>query len=188
MMFQRTETGLPDVCTLQLTVLGDRRGFFAETYHRDKFATLGIKDLFVQDNHSCSSKASLRGLHYQLRHPQAKLCRVVEGEALDVVVDIRVGSPYFGKWTSVVLSAKTLNQIYIPAGFAHGFAALTDNVHFLYKCSEFYDHSDEHGILWSDPGLGIAWGLSNPVISEKDARFPTLATVPPELLPKYSKG
>src|SRR4029077_8078082 len=145
---------LPGVLVLRPRVFRDNRGFFLETYHQAKLAEIGIVDRFVQDNHSCSSRGTLRGLHYQLRHPQAKLCRVVEGEALDVAVDIRVGSPHFGKWVSAVLSAKDLNQIYIPAGFAHGFLALSDTVHFLYKCSDFYDVEDQHGIAWgrSRPG------------------------------------
>lgn len=157
-----------------------------ETYHQKKFANLGIPDIFVQDNHSRSSKGTVRGLHYQLRHAQAKLCRVVEGQALDVAVDIRVGSPTFGKWTSVLLSADKQNQIYIPAGFAHGFAALTETVQLLYKCGDFYDPSDEHGIFWNDPDLAISWGVSNPLISEKDARYPTLAAMPREFLPQFS--
>src|ERR1043166_8170258 len=110
---------------------------------------MGVRDCFVQDNHSCSAKGTLRGLHYQLRHSQAKLCRVIEGEALDVAVDIRIGSPQFGKWTSVLLSAEAQNQLYIPAGFAHGFLALTETVQFLYKCGDFYDAGDEYGILWN---------------------------------------
>jgi dTDP-4-dehydrorhamnose 3,5-epimerase len=156
-----------------------------ETYHRTTFADLGIGDTFVQDNHSRSAKGTLRGLHYQLQHPQAKLCRVVEGEALDVVVDIRVGSPQFGKWTSVLLSATIQNQIYVPAGFAHGFLALTNSVQFLYKCSDFYDPGDERGILWNDPDLNINWGVSSPTISEKDSKNPRLGEVPPQYLPGY---
>lgn len=158
-----------------------------ETYQQKKFAALGIYDSFVQDNHSCSAKGTLRGLHYQWPHPQAKLCRVIEGEALDVAVDIRAGSPNFGKWTSVVLSAKTQNQIYIPGGFAHGFLALTETVQFLYKCSDFYDPADERGVVWNDSTLGIAWGTSTPLVSEKDSRCPTLESVPTEFLPRYSK-
>jgi len=139
-----------------------------------------------QDNHSRSTKRTLRGLHYQLRHPQAKLCRVVEGEALHVAVDIRVGSPSFGKWTSVLLSANELNQIYIPTGFAHGFLVLTETVQFLYECSDFYDPADEHGIAWNDPDLKICWGVSVPIVSEKDAGYPKLAQVPAELLPGHA--
>lgn len=159
-----------------------------ETYHRARLADLGITDSFVQDNHSCSAKGTLRGLHYQLRHPQAKLCRVIQGEAFDVAADIRLGSPHFGKWTSVLLSAKEHNQIYIPAGFAHGFLALSDEVQFLYKCGDFYDPADEHGVLWSDPALGIAWASANPLVSERDSKYPRLAEVSPEFLPRYPRS
>jgi len=182
---QRIETSLPGVCELRPKVIRDARGFFMETYHRAKFAELGITDSFVHDNHSFSTKGILRGLHYQLHHPQAKLCRVVEGEALDVAVDIRLGSPHFGKWTSVLLSAEQQNEIYIPAGFAHAFLVLTDIVQFLYKCSDFYDGSDEYGVLWSDPDLNIAWDIPDPLISDKDSKYPKLADVPPEFLPRY---
>lgn len=183
---QKLETSLPEVWELRPAVLCDGRGFFVETYHRAKFAALGIADVFVQDNQSCSRRGTLRGLHYQLRHPQAKLCRVIEGEALDVAVDIRVGSPHFGKWTSVRLSAETQNQVYIPVGFAHGFVALTDTVQFFYKCNNFYDPASEYGIIWNDPGLGIAWGIESPFVSEKDGKYPTLAAMPVELLPQYT--
>jgi dTDP-4-dehydrorhamnose 3,5-epimerase len=121
-----------------------------------------------------------------LQHPQAKLCRVVGGEALDVVLDVREGSPHFGKWTSVLLSAERHNQIYIPAGFAHGFLALTDSVHFLYKCSNYYHPEDECGVLWSDPEVKISWGIERPIVSEKDERLPKLAAIPRESLPRYA--
>jgi dTDP-4-dehydrorhamnose 3,5-epimerase len=180
------DTSLPGVWELQPKVLRDARGFFLETYHQQKYSDLGIHDVFVQDNHSRSAKGTLRGLHYQLRHPQAKLCRVVEGEALDIAVDIRLGSPTFGRWASVLLSAVSHNLVFIPPGFAHGFVALTDTVQFLYKCSDFYDPSSEHGIIWDDPGLAISWGVTNPLVSERDARYPTLAAMPREFLPLYS--
>jgi dTDP-4-dehydrorhamnose 3,5-epimerase len=131
-------------------------------------------------------KGTLRGLHYQTHHSQAKLYRVVEGEALDVAVDIRAGSPHFGKWASVRLSATDHNQMFIPAGFAHGFLALTDSVQLLYKCSDFYDPNDEHGILWNDPDINIEWGVTSPLVSEKDAKNSKLADVPRDLLPRYS--
>jgi len=175
------------VWELQPAIIRDARGFFLETYHGRKFAELGIFAAFVQDNHSLSVKGTLRGLHYQLRHPQAKLCRVVEGEALDVAVDIRVGSPHFGEWTSVVLSAERHNQLFIPGGFAHGFLALSDKVQFLYKCSDFYDPGDERGVAWDDPDLQITWGVTNPLVSERDAKHPRLSHVPREFLPVYSK-
>src|ERR1700719_914538 len=178
---QRIETSLPGVYELRPLVHRDARGSFLETYHRAKFADLGITDTFLQDNHSISSRQTLRGLHYQLRCPQAKLCRVIEGEALDVAVDIRVGSPHFGKWASVRLSAQAHNQIYIPPGFAHGFLALTKSVQFLYKCSDFYDPADEYGIAWNDPEVAISWEVSEPLISAKDSRNPLLSAVPLEL-------
>src|SRR4029077_7477496 len=182
---ERIETSLPGVYELRPVVYRDSRGAFLETYHHAKFSDLGIKNTFLQDNHSISSRGTLRGLHYQLQHPQAKLCRVIEGEALDVAVDIRVGSPHFGKWTGIRLSAKEQNQVYIPAGFAHGFLALTDTVQFLYKCTDFYDPSDELGILWNDPDLNISWGITDAVVSEKDANCPRLSQMPRELLPEY---
>jgi dTDP-4-dehydrorhamnose 3,5-epimerase len=183
---QRLETPLPDVCELQPKIFRDTRGFFIETYHQNRYRDLGIHDTFVQDNHSRSTAGTLRGLHYQLLHPQAKLCRVIEGEVLDVAVDIRWGSPTFGKWASVVLSAEMQNQIYVPAGFAHGFVARTSSVQFLYKCSDFYDPNDEHGIIWNDPGLAIDWDISDPLISDKDSKYPTLNAAKRELLPQYS--
>lgn len=183
---QRIETSLPDVYELRPKVLRDSRGFFMETYHRAKFVELGITDSFVQDNHSASSKGTLRGLHYQLHHPQAKLCRVIEGDAFDVALDIRLGSPTFGQWAGVVLSTRDQNQLYIPAGFAHGFLALTERVQFLYKCSDFYAPADERGILWNDPGLNISWGIADPLISEKDSKYPRLSSVLPEDLPRYT--
>jgi dTDP-4-dehydrorhamnose 3,5-epimerase len=182
---EKLSTLLPEVWELQPKVFRDARGFFLETYHQQKFSDLGIPDVFVQDNHSCSAKGTLRGIHYQLRHPQAKLCRVIEGEVLDVAVDVRLGSPQFGKWTSVVLSAERQNQIFIPQGFAHGFVALSDSVQFLYKCTDFYDPAGEYGIIWNDPGLAISWGVANPLVSEKDAKLSTLAAMPREFLPRY---
>jgi dTDP-4-dehydrorhamnose 3,5-epimerase len=184
---QKVDTALPGVFELRPRIFRDARGFFMETYNRAKFAELGIVDTFVQDNHSYSKGGTVRGLHYQLRHPQAKLCRVIEGEALDVAVDIRLGSPHFGKWAAVVLSAKVQNQIYLPACFAHGFLALTDTVQFLYKCSDLYDASDEHGIVWNDSELNIVWGVANPLVSEKDLQLPKLVDVPREYLPRYSE-
>ena len=180
---QKVPTPLPGVWELRPTVFRDTRGYFLETYHQAKFEALDISETFIQDNQSCSSKGTLRGLHYQLRCPQAKLCRVVEGEVLDVAVDVRVGSPHFGKWAGIVLSAKAQNQVYIPVGFAHGFLALTETAVFVYKCSAFYDPTDEQGILWNDPDLGIAWGITTPLVSERDQKFSTLRAVPPELLP-----
>lgn len=182
---ERIKTSLPDVWELRPRIFSDTRGFFMETYNQRKLANLGIAETFVQDNHSRSTKGTLRGFHYQLRNPQAKLCRVVEGEAFDVALDIRRGSPTFGKWAAVVLSAKEQNQIYIPAGFAHAFLALTDPVQFLYKCSEFYDPSDEHGIFWADPNLEIDWNV-DPLVSEKDSKYTSLRKISDNLLPRYN--
>lgn len=181
----RTDTNLPGVCEILFEPRGDARGSFLETYHQKKFAALGITDVFVQDNHSISAQGVLRGLHYQLNRSQAKLCRVIEGEALDVAVDIRIGSPHFGKWASVVLSAEKRNQLYVPRGFAHGFLTLSPRVQFLYKCSDFYDDADEHGIAFNDPDLNIAWGTTSPLLSEKDQHLLPLAKVPREFLPRY---
>src|SRR5579883_71224 len=163
----------------------DARGFFIESYNQARFVAAGITDTFVQDNHSCSVKGTLWGLHYQLHRAQAKLCRVVEGEALDVAVDIRAGSPSFGKWAAVVLSAHIQNQIYIPRGFAHGFLAITERVQFLYKCSDFYDASDENSILWNDPEIGIAWNIAEPLLSDKDRKASCLSAIPREMLPRF---
>jgi dTDP-4-dehydrorhamnose 3,5-epimerase len=182
---QRFETSLPGVYEFRSAAFEDARGFFLETYHLEKFKALGVPELFVQDNHSRSAKGALRGMHYQLNRPQAKLCRVIEGEALDVAVDIRVGSPTFGQWAGVKLSAQTRNLVFIPAGFAHGFLALTDSVQFLYKCSDFYDRDDEHGILWSDPDLNISWGITSPMVSDRDSKFSKLSDVPRDLLPRF---
>jgi dTDP-4-dehydrorhamnose 3,5-epimerase len=184
-MFERVETSVPGVVIIQSKVFTDARGFFFETYHEEKFAALGITDRFVQDNHSSSRRGTLRGLHYQLRRQQAKLCRVVRGEVLDVAVDVRRGSPTWAKWTSAVLSAENKRQIYIPKGFAHGFVVLSDEAEFLYKCSDFYDPASELGIHWADPQLAIAWQVTEPVLSDKDSRYPRLADVPPEFLPLY---
>jgi dTDP-4-dehydrorhamnose 3,5-epimerase len=178
-------TSLPGVLLIRPEVHGDSRGFFYESFHRDKFAELGILDAFVQDNHSKSCQNTLRGLHYQLEHPQAKLCRAISGEVLDVVLDIRAGSPHFGRWITAVLSAENRQQIYIPPGFAHGFAVLSPTAEFLYKCSDFYYPEDEYGIAWNDPELRIAWTVNQPLLSAKDRKHPRLREVAPELLPRY---
>lgn len=184
-MFEKIETELPGVIVLKPKVLRDARGFFAESYHAKKFADLGITVKFVQDNHSCSVRGTLRGLHYQLHRPQAKLCRVIRGEVFDVAVDIRRGSPNFGKWVGVNLSAEEMNHIFIPAGFAHGFVVVSETAEFLYKCSDFYDPSSESGVAWNDPDLGITWPISGPTLSEKDWRYPVLRNIPLERLPDY---
>ena len=156
-----------------------------ESYHQQKLAEHGIHEVFVQDNHSKSCRNTLRGLHYQLENPQAKFCRVVQGEVLDVAVDIRVGSPHFGQWVSAVLSAENKTQILVPRGFAHGFVVRSETAEFLYKCSDFYYPQDERGVAWNDPNLAIPWGVTEPLLSAKDRGFPALGDVPVELLPRF---
>ena len=187
-MIKKVETGIPGVWMIQPDVYRDARGFFLESYHKERFSEIGITDRFVQDNHSCSSQGVLRGLHYQVQRPQAKLCRVVEGSVLDVAVDIRSGSPTFGKFVTVVLSDEQQNEIYIPPGFAHGFIVLSGRAQFLYKCTEFYDPKDEAGIAWNDPDLRISWGIPDPIVSEKDRKNPRLAEVSESLLPKFGNS
>ena len=184
---QLIKTTLPDVFLIEPRVFSDPRGFFLESYHREKYAALGIHDEFVQDNHSQSVRGALRGLHYQLEHPQSKLCRVVRGEVLDIAVDIRLGSPTFGRWVSAMLSAENKRQIYVPRGFAHGFLVLSETAEFLYKCSDFYHAEHEHGVLWSDPQLNIAWNTTNPILSAKDQTYLPLSKISQDLLPKYEK-
>lgn len=182
---RRLKTALPEVLLIEADVHSDPRGFFLETYHQQKFEQLGIRDRFVQDNHSLSGRGTLRGLHYQLRYPQAKLCRVIRGEVFDVAVDVRRGSPTFGKWVGAKLSAENKRQIYVPGGFAHGFVVLSEIAEFLYKCSDFYHPEDEQGILWNDPELRIDWTISDPTLSSKDHRNTPLAQISEERLPLY---
>ncbi len=167
-------TSLPGVLILEPHVHRDDRGFFLELYHRDRFAEHGIVEDFVQDNRSHSGKNTLRGLHYQLRHPQGKLCHVIRGEVFDVAVDIRRDSPDFGNWTGVVLSEQNHRQLYVPPGFAHGYCALTDDVDFTYKCTERYFPEDERSIIWNDPQIGIEWPIDSPLVSDKDLQAPQL--------------
>ncbi|HUK89664.1 MAG TPA: dTDP-4-dehydrorhamnose 3,5-epimerase [Blastocatellia bacterium] len=183
---KRTETSLPAVCLIEPQILRDERGFFFESYNKAKFAAIGVDDVFVQDNHSKSVRGTLRGLHYQLKYPQSKLCRVVQGRVLDVVVDIRAGSPTFGRYATAELSDENRSEIYIPRGFAHGFAVLSDSAEFLYKCSEFYHPEDERGVAWNDPEIGIDWGIIDPIVSAKDSRHRRLSSIPPEELPRYT--
>lgn len=156
-------TGIPDVLILEPEVFGDERGFFFESYNARKFAQLtGIGAEFVQDNHSRSARGVLRGLHYQIRQPQGKLVRVVAGEVFDVAVDIRRDSPTFGKWVGITLSAHNKRQVWIPAGFAHGFLVTSDSAEFLYKTTDYWAPEHERSIAWNDPDLAIAW----PIVGE----------------------
>ena len=175
-------TSLEGVLIIEPRVFKDNRGFFLETYNQNKYQKSGINRRFVQDNLSYSVSGTLRGLHFQIRHPQAKLVQVITGEIFDVAVDIRKDSPTFGKWTGVVLSEQNKRQLFIPEGFAHGFCVLSNTAHFLYKCSDFYAPDDEGGITWSDPDIGIEWAVKDPVISEKDKHYPRLCELFPEQL------
>ena len=170
-------TDLPGVVLIEPDVYRDSRGFFLETYHQKRYAEHGIEGPLVQDNHSHSQRGTLRGLHAQIRRPQGKLVRAVEGEMFDVAVDIRRGSPTFGKWVGFVLSGENFRQLWIPPGFAHGFCVLSERVHVEYKCSDFYDPGHELGIAWNDPEIGIAWPIQGPILSSKDASAPRLAEV-----------
>ncbi len=161
-------TDLPGVLVVEPTVFRDPRGFFFETYHAERYAAAGIDATFVQDNHSSSERGTLRGLHAQEKFPQCKLVRVIEGTIWDVAVDIRVGSPTFGRHVSVVLSADEHRQVFVPTGFAHGFCVLSDRAQVEYKCTDYYHPEDELRILWNDPELGIPWPIEAPILSAKD--------------------
>jgi dTDP-4-dehydrorhamnose 3,5-epimerase len=183
---KRIDTTLPGVFIIEPTVFEDARGFFFESYHQSDFCKVGIDCQFVQDNHARSIQGSLRGLHYQRQFPQAKLCRVIVGEALDIAVDIRVGSPSFGKWVGVLLSAENKRQLFVPKGFAHGYLVLSDVAEFLYKCDEFYHPEDEGGVIWNDAAIGIDWNSPHPILSNKDQKNPNLSDIPSQNLPQYS--
>lgn len=180
-----SETSIPGVLIVEPRIFPDGRGFFFESYHRERYRQNGIGDEFVQDNVSSSVQGALRGLHFQSPHPQAKLVQVLSGEVFDVAVDIRAGSATFGQWTGIMLSSENKRQFYIPKGFAHGFCVMSETAVFSYKCSDFYAPECEGGILWSDPDLMIDWPVKAPLLSDKDSRFPCLKDVPRERLPVY---
>jgi dTDP-4-dehydrorhamnose 3,5-epimerase len=170
-----TPCAIPEVLLIEPDVHRDARGFFLESYHGRKYVEGGVTLPFVQDNHSRSVRNTLRGLHGQRTKPQGKLVRAVEGEIFDVAVDARQGSRTFGKWVGVTLSSENFRQLYIPPGFAHGFCVLSESAQMEYKCTDFYDPADEYGILWSDPDLAIAWPVKDPILSEKDRKYPRLS-------------
>lgn len=173
---KKTETSLPEVWILEPRVFGDARGFFLESYNEQVMAEAGIRERFVQDNHSFSQRNVLRGLHYQIWQPQGKLIRVVEGEVLDVAVDLRRSSPTFGRWEAVTLSGENKRTLWIPKGFAHGFRVVSENAHVLYKATDYYAPQHERSILWNDPDLKIDWQLEGePIVSAKDQRGVPLA-------------
>jgi len=171
MPYTITPTALPEVLILEPKVFGDTRGFFFESFNARDFANCtGLDVQFVQDNHSKSAKGVLRGLHYQIQHPQGKLVRVTQGEVFDVAVDLRRSSPTFGKWEGVVLSAENKRQLWVPPGFAHGFLVTSDTAEFLYKTTDYYHPEFERSLLWNDPTVGIVWPLDGaPLLAAKDA-------------------
>jgi dTDP-4-dehydrorhamnose 3,5-epimerase len=181
-----TPTSLPEVLLIEPQVFGDARGFFVETWSRDKYQAIGIDCDFVQDNLSRSSRGVLRGMHLQSPFPQSKLVTVPFGEVFDVAVDVRVGSPRFGQWVGVTLSGDNKHQLFIPAGFAHGFCVTSDDVLFSYKCSDRYHPETELGFVWNDPDVGIVWPVTGAALSKKDAAYSRLSEVPPERLPHYA--
>lgn len=186
---QVEKTVLDGVFVIAPLVHGDNRGFFFESYHESRYHENGISSHFVQDNISHSAQGTLRGLHYQLKNPQAKLMSVIRGTIFDVAVDIRVGSPTFGKWFGVILNDENHLQLFVPEGFAHGFYVLSDFADISYKCSDFYSPNDEYGILWNDPSINISWPLINkdPILSKKDLINKRLNEMDQNFLPKYGK-
>jgi dTDP-4-dehydrorhamnose 3,5-epimerase len=170
-------TKISDVILVEVQKFSDHRGFFMETYHAKNFNDGGISAKFVQDNHASSQKNTLRGLHYQLKYPQGKLVRCIQGEILDIAVDIRKNSLTFGQWVGEILSSENARQLYVPSGFAHGYVVRSERAEVEYKCTELYCPEDDYGILWNDPAIGIDWGIKNPILSEKDKQQPLLKDV-----------
>lgn len=179
------ETDLPGVLIIEPKVFPDARGFFVETYQKERYQAMGIAPEFVQDNVSFSAKNVLRGVHSQSPHPQGKLVQVLQGIVWDVAVDIRRNSPHFGRWTAVTLTSETKNQFYIPAGFAHGFCVLSETALFAYKCTDIYFPGNEVGFRWDDPEVGIQWPVEKPLLSPKDIALPLLRDVVIDQLPQY---
>ncbi len=182
-----TATELEGVIIFEPRVFTDERGWFVETWSGKRYEEAGVKGSFCQDNLSFSKKGIVRGLHYQYPHPQGKLVSVVSGEVYDVAVDIRVGSPTFGKYEGVTLSEDNHRQLYIPPGFAHGFCAMSETAKFAYKCTAYYDAECEGGIIWNDPDIGIAWPVEAPLLSDKDAKFTCLKDIAVEKLPRFEE-
>jgi dTDP-4-dehydrorhamnose 3,5-epimerase len=179
------ETSLPGVLIIEPKVFGDERGFFMESWNGARYEEAGIPNRFVQDNLSYSARGVLRGLHFQNPNPQGKLVSVLEGEVFDVAVDIRVGSPTFGEWTGVTLSAENKRQFYVPPDFAHGFVVTSEAALFSYKCTEYYAPASEGSVLWNDPEIGIEWPIAEPTLSDKDRSASPLREMPEDALPRY---
>jgi dTDP-4-dehydrorhamnose 3,5-epimerase len=178
-------TAIAGVLVIEPDIHRDGRGFFLETYHADRYREHGITGPFVQDNHSRSAANTLRGLHLQVRRPQGKLIRVIEGEIFDVAVDVRRGSPTLGRWVGVTISAENFKQVYVPPGFAHGFCVVSPVAQVEYKCTDLYDPKDEIGIAWNDAAIGITWPVAQPLLSARDAGHRTLAEMT-DRLPAWS--
>jgi dTDP-4-dehydrorhamnose 3,5-epimerase len=176
-------TGLDGLLLIEPRRFGDARGFFLESYQRERYAAIGVDVELIQDNQSRSSKGVLRGLHFQVKRPQAQIVTVLRGRIFDVAVDLRPASPTFGKWFGAELSDEGPRQLYMAPGFAHGFCVLSDLADVHYKVSRYYDHADEGGLLWNDPNVGIRWPIEPESISERDAAYPRLQALSPEQLP-----
>jgi len=176
---------IPAIVIIEPDVFRDDRGYFLEHYHRQRYQEHGIPERFVQDNISFSRHGVLRGLHYQLGSPQGKLVWVVQGEVFDIAVDIRRGSPTFGRWVGLILSAENFKQVYIPEGFAHGFCVTSETALFAYKCTDYYAPRDERGMRWDDTSLGIEWPIACPIVSKKDREYSGLDNIPAEDLPIF---
>jgi dTDP-4-dehydrorhamnose 3,5-epimerase len=174
-------TPIAGLLVLEPKVHADARGFFVESYQEARYQAAGIAPRFVQDNHSSSSLGTLRGLHAQLKRPQAKLLRCIEGSIFDVAVDVRQGSATYGQWFGVELTAANFKQLFVPAGFLHGFCVTSERAQVEYKCSDLYVPDDQISVLWNDPGIGIQWPVKDPLLSEKDGTAPTLAHWAPQL-------
>jgi len=182
------ETSLPGVLLVEPRVCGDERGYFLETFQADRYRAAGIVGPFVQDNLSFSRGPVLRGLHFQHPHAQGKLVYVLMGEVFDVAVDVRVGSPTYGRWTGARLSDENKRQLYVPTGFAHGFCVLSETALFAYKCTDVYAPEAEITIRWDDPDIGIAWPVADPILSARDATAPRLRDIGRERLPPFVGG
>ena len=179
------ETGLAGVLIFENEIFRDPRGYLMEAWNQARYARAGLTASFVQDNLSFSSKGVLRGLHFQNPNMQGKMVFVLQGEIYDVAVDIRAGSPTFGRWVAVVLSEENRRQLFIPEGFAHGFCVTSETAMVFYKCTDLYTPAASGGIIWNDPDLGIPWPVGTPILSEKDKAYPSLKEMPPGCLPKY---
>ncbi len=180
-----TESSIPGMLIIDLDRYEDKRGFFMETYERRRYKKYGLDAEFVQDNQSLSCRHTLRGMHYQIRHPQGHLVHVIRGEVFDVGLDLRRKSPTFGKWYGVNLNAEMPRQVFLPAGVAHGFCVLSKEAEIYYKCTEYYYPGDEGGVLWNDPDVGIEWPTKHGIIKRRDENFPVLKDICDDQLPNF---